>query len=473
MNNSDKWQEKLNDDIVALYDGDPGFKICIVSQSSSKAEDLMRTLSGKYPHLKSLRLVGSDSGETKKQLFENINETLADVNIFIYSPVIESGVDITIPIDKVYGVLSAKSNSERAYLQMLARCRNVKDREVLILNDKQFGINRNYQFWKYSDIVASNSDSLKISYMDMTLDGNDITVRTKEDLKRKQISIFNTVERLNKNPVIYLNYLRVLAVEKGYNFVVDEEKPVRRKQEKINYRIEAILAAEEIDDMEYDRLKALRAAGKTTSEENHAVEKKYWKRFLLCNELDKDLLKAYLYGDVFNNFLGLIDTRNHRKVDTVESDKFVEKVALVQSIIQDVGFTSILDDTAVEGYDLVGCFHSKIVNGSYNMQRINELFGFTKINKVDVNMTIKHIMGWLNVILRQYSLGITITRKSIRKGGKIHKHTMYKLEVLNDIVDLMKRRNQTCGAMYYDGQKMLHLIERNEIDISFEDPFLD
>ena len=93
--------------------------------------------------------------------------------------------------------------------------------------------------------------------------------------------------------------------------------------------------------------------------------------------------------------------------------------------------------------------------------------------KVDVNLTIKHIMGWLNVILRQYSLGITITRKSIRKGGKIHKHTMYKLEALNDIVELIKRRNQTYGAMYYDGQKMLHLIERNEIDISFEDPFLD
>ena len=55
------------------------------------------------------------------------------------------------------------------------------------------------------------------------------------------------------------------------------------------------------------------------------------------------------------------------------------------------------------------------MNGSYNIQRINELFGFTKINKVDVDMTIEHMMGWLNVILHKYSIGIAITMKSIRR----------------------------------------------------------
>ena len=37
--------------------------------------------------------IGSDSGETKRQALEDINETLEDVNVFLYSPVIESGVD--------------------------------------------------------------------------------------------------------------------------------------------------------------------------------------------------------------------------------------------------------------------------------------------------------------------------------------------------------------------------------------------
>ena len=42
-------------------------------------------------------LVGLDSGMTKKDFLEA-------VNVFIYSPVIESGVDITIPVNKIYGV---------------------------------------------------------------------------------------------------------------------------------------------------------------------------------------------------------------------------------------------------------------------------------------------------------------------------------------------------------------------------------
>ena len=55
---------------------------------------------------------------------ENENEALKDINVFLYSPVIESGVDITIPVKKVYGIFCSKSNGPRPYCQMLARCRN-------------------------------------------------------------------------------------------------------------------------------------------------------------------------------------------------------------------------------------------------------------------------------------------------------------------------------------------------------------
>ena len=36
--------------------------------------------------------------------------------------------------------------------------------------------------------------------------------------KRKSISDFNTVERLNKHPSVFINYLRVLANAKGMTF---------------------------------------------------------------------------------------------------------------------------------------------------------------------------------------------------------------------------------------------------------------
>ena len=79
------------------------------------------------PHLNIKRLIGSDSGETKRQALEDINETLEGVNVFLYSPVIASGVDIMVNVKKVYGLLSSKSNSQRALLQMISRCRSVEE----------------------------------------------------------------------------------------------------------------------------------------------------------------------------------------------------------------------------------------------------------------------------------------------------------------------------------------------------------
>jgi len=136
-----KWEATLHSDIERFYNEDPSFLICVVSQSSSQAQSLEEDLKKRFSQLVVKRLVGLDSGETKKQFLEDINVSLQGVNVFIYSPVIESGVDITIPVKKLYGVLSCKSNSQRAYLQMLARCRNVIEGKINIMNDERFKVN--------------------------------------------------------------------------------------------------------------------------------------------------------------------------------------------------------------------------------------------------------------------------------------------------------------------------------------------
>ena len=142
-----KWDDTMRADIARFRADDPNFKICVCCQSASKAEALRKKkLNQEYPDLTILKLTGLDSGETKNQTLKDINETLKDINVFIYSPVIESGVDITIRVKKIYGTLSTKSNSQRAYLQMLARCRNVEEGEIPILNDPSFKINNNYLF---------------------------------------------------------------------------------------------------------------------------------------------------------------------------------------------------------------------------------------------------------------------------------------------------------------------------------------
>ncbi|MFM7980522.1 MAG: hypothetical protein ACKPKO_14515 [Candidatus Fonsibacter sp.] len=115
-----------------------------MSQSSTKVVALETELKERYPHLNTKRQIGSDSGETKRQALEDTNETLEGVNVFVYSPVIESGVDITVKGKKVYGMLSSKSNSQRAFLQMINHCRCVEDPNKDFLNGDGLSINGNY-----------------------------------------------------------------------------------------------------------------------------------------------------------------------------------------------------------------------------------------------------------------------------------------------------------------------------------------
>ena len=75
---------------------------------------------------------------------------------------------------------------------------------------------------------------------------------------RKSISIYNTVERLNKLPKLFINYLRRLAEAKGIKFEVQaktEEKTTTKRKTKTNAKVEQILKARDLAPEEYERLR--------------------------------------------------------------------------------------------------------------------------------------------------------------------------------------------------------------------------
>ena len=77
--------------------------------------------------------------------------------------------------------------------------------------------------------------------------------------------MFNQVEKLNKHPSLFTNYLRVLATQKGMGFTIDQEgnkEEVKTKEPRANYRLQAILQAKDIDGDEYERLTRRKKAGK-------------------------------------------------------------------------------------------------------------------------------------------------------------------------------------------------------------------
>ncbi len=81
--NEDQWEEQLRADLDQFYEKDPKFRVCVASQSSSKFLALFDRLREQLPHLVVKKLIWQDGGGTKRQFFEDINETLEDRRFFI------------------------------------------------------------------------------------------------------------------------------------------------------------------------------------------------------------------------------------------------------------------------------------------------------------------------------------------------------------------------------------------------------
>ena len=195
VRDADDYRAILLGDLDRFHQEDANFRIAVACQAACQVEDLRLALQASHPHLKVITLTGQDSGETKRQFFENVNETFGNANVLIYSPVIESGVDITVPVRKVYGKLSCKSNCPRAFLQMLARCRNVADGEVVLLADPAFVVNRNFSFWHYHEVEALNRDSLGLNEARLQINGDTMSMGRTATSKRKIISVYNATEK--------------------------------------------------------------------------------------------------------------------------------------------------------------------------------------------------------------------------------------------------------------------------------------
>ena len=90
-------------------------------------------------------------------------------------------------------------------------------------------------------------------------------------------------------------------------------------------------------------------------------------------------------------------------------------------------------------------------------KRINELLDLNTHNNIHQGMTTQQILLWVNSLLKQFSLKI----RAISKQGE-----GYKLEVLNDILGIIKRKNQN-DRFYEDCENRLKQEGKDG------DPFLD
>ncbi len=161
--------------------------------------------------------------------------------MFLYSPVIEAGVDITVPIKKVYGILCSNSNSQRAFLQMINRCRKVEEPRMDLPKGEGLDLNSNYNFWRFTEVQELNSHIVDTTRAEFVFEDGEIKVQENALNKhRKSISIYNTVERLNKHPSLSINYLRRSAEAKRIKFEVQakpEGKTTTKRKTKANVKV--------------------------------------------------------------------------------------------------------------------------------------------------------------------------------------------------------------------------------------------
>ena len=76
------------------------------------------------------------------------------------------------------------------------------------------------------------------------------------DERRKIISVFNTVERLNKHPSLFLNFLKLLVESKGMLFTIDAEPLAKgeftsSRDRETDYKMQSVLNAEDITNEAY------------------------------------------------------------------------------------------------------------------------------------------------------------------------------------------------------------------------------
>jgi hypothetical protein len=100
-------------------------------------------LNDKYPKKKIYLYTGKSDDCLKKHHLSNVSEHWSQADVIIYSPTIEAGVNFDVPghFNKIYGILSCQSTSQRAFFQMLSRFRKVSNNQITILNNITYSDN--------------------------------------------------------------------------------------------------------------------------------------------------------------------------------------------------------------------------------------------------------------------------------------------------------------------------------------------
>ena len=319
VNDEAKFNTSLMTAIETALENKKKVGICSMSKNKAIAVSYNDYLLEHFPNIKIL-LIHGDSSDIVKAELKDINNTILNYDVFIYSPTVEAGVNIDLDdtFSNLFCILSASSCSQRSFLQMTGRIRKLTDNNITILNTC-FKDNKTTNFWTYEEVEHA------LKYVkNMTTDKSYKTINEKLVLVQKLSAydknyIFNKLEKLNANQYYFLPLLKILCEQKGIKMIFDEPKPKKKKEEETNtttqnITFERIVDAEIIDDIEYEKLLTKQNKRLATDDDKYKIKKFAMSKSLGVDNINIDILKAYTNKtNTIHNYMSLIDRANIKK----------------------------------------------------------------------------------------------------------------------------------------------------------------
>ena len=433
-NNSEIFENKIDEDLGK------GLNIAIVSMSSTYAT----YYSEKYKNKYSCTLHTSLSGVDVKDKLKDVNEYWSKFRLIVYSSHIESGVNFNVQhVDKIYGILSSNSCSQRAFLQMLSRIRQSKDKNILIYTNKlPYKTTGNYYSFNEVREYISEIKNLtpKLEFIHCQNPKKTIMKVKYEENLYARMMIYWLTEEKNKRSDLFIPLLIRLAENKGYTteymYVKDTTSQEKHKERNDSIKKKIIEAKDLADDSEYYRLGEKTKAHETTEEETFKYLKHKYKKYWNVDVVDMDFLdKCYDRFDCIDNY---IDLRNPSMLNSPNTSTNLELhetrkyfcIEYLTEIIRMLGFDPKNSNIMLNRNEFEEKF-SKIIKESklYTKPEISlHIFGLKMLPKE----TTKNFLIKINSILKHYGYHIDIVKKHIGKHTSDYTHTRcnYKLNIL-------------------------------------------
>jgi hypothetical protein len=380
-----------------------GLNCAIISMSSGFCEKINHLFNDKY---KTIMIIGKSDDELKKQMADS-EKLLKKSQLFIYSPCITVGVDISFKhFDKLYGFVCNQSVTARDFMQMIARIRNPTSNIINVLIDSKISKSKIANYYDYDEIKL-------IFAHQYNYNPNDLTIY-------QVLRLWNKFEDINNQLYIFPILIHYITI-KGHLYIIKDEKPLKILE---NLLAEDIINADNIDDNTYQSLLEKQKEGIITQKERMSIEKYLYSKVFKVdfNKIDALFMKTH-YGklNIVKNNREFIDYIKDGRPEEFNNDlnKFdnqnkYQKMEYIKQIINVIGFNDINNRVIKNVFESNVSEMIKLIDNKFRT-----LFDMKKeeVDKISKKYnTNKKILGFINKLISEYGIEIKATRRRIYKN---------------------------------------------------------